>query len=694
MSSSGAAGHPVPAARPALAPHDRAGRPPRPRPGPPRRVRRRRPRPSSSASDRRRSSRPAATSRSRCSWRRRRCGIPVVMWEGNVIPGRSVRATARLADVLAVSFAATCASLRSAGAVLRDRDADPRPARRRPGRGPGTVRTSRRTTGCSSSSVARRRSGGSTRRSPRPCPGSSSGSTWSTSTGDDGYAGALGRARGAAGRACASATGRTRSCATTWLAALAAADLVVGRAGSSTLAEVTALGLPMVVVPYPHAAGHQRANARVLVDAGAARLVEDEDFDAGGAARRRGDPRRSGRARRRWPAAARSLGRPGAADAVAEPRPRRRRAPRLPDAGAWTRRARSRAATAAMTPRSRAPRERRPRVRRDRARDGHPAPARRQDVARRAARAVHDDARRRPGRPVRGRAQRVRAARPREVRPVARRCPTSCSAGAATSSSPTRASAASSSRTGPRAPRSTTTGSSRRPACRWPGRRRSPRRPACRASSSGWRSRARSAGRSGRTPGAHGADVAGDPRVGARPARRRVRAPLPAAELGLAVPREPVQERRRPVPPRGTASRRDRPRRDVPPRAGRARTSSRNASTTSGAGARRTSRSASRVPAACSATRPTARPPARSSTGSGSRARPRAARPSARSTPTSSSTIARGPRPTCAASAERVRAEVARATGIELAFEVVFLGDWAGWDEATRGAPPAEGTAR
>src|SRR5215218_5975635 len=35
-------------------------------------------------------------------------GIPTLLWEGNVIPGRSVRATARLATAMAVSFDATC----------------------------------------------------------------------------------------------------------------------------------------------------------------------------------------------------------------------------------------------------------------------------------------------------------------------------------------------------------------------------------------------------------------------------------------------------------------------------------------------------------------------------------------------------------------------------------------------------------
>ena len=45
--------------------------------------------------------------------------IPVVLWDGNVVPGRAVRATARLADVIAVSFGATCQALASAAPSAR-----------------------------------------------------------------------------------------------------------------------------------------------------------------------------------------------------------------------------------------------------------------------------------------------------------------------------------------------------------------------------------------------------------------------------------------------------------------------------------------------------------------------------------------------------------------------------------------------
>jgi UDP-N-acetylglucosamine--N-acetylmuramyl-(pentapeptide) pyrophosphoryl-undecaprenol N-acetylglucosamine transferase len=59
--------------------------------------------------------------------------------------------------------------------------------------------------------------------------------------------------------------------------ALAAADLTVARAGGSIF-EVAAHGLPAILVPYPHAAAdHQTANAKWMVDAGAATLIPDAD---------------------------------------------------------------------------------------------------------------------------------------------------------------------------------------------------------------------------------------------------------------------------------------------------------------------------------------------------------------------------------------------------------------------------------
>lgn len=58
-----------------------------------------------------------------------------------------------------------------------------------------------------------------------------------------------------------------------------AADVVVSRAGATTLAELAALGRPAVLIPLPTATDdHQRKNAQVLADARAARLVEQQSL--------------------------------------------------------------------------------------------------------------------------------------------------------------------------------------------------------------------------------------------------------------------------------------------------------------------------------------------------------------------------------------------------------------------------------
>ena len=61
---------------------------------------------------------------------------------------------------------------------------------------------------------------------------------------------------------------------------MAAADLLVGRAGGSTVAELAVVGLPAILVPLPIAPGdHQTANGRALERAGAAVVVPDSELD-------------------------------------------------------------------------------------------------------------------------------------------------------------------------------------------------------------------------------------------------------------------------------------------------------------------------------------------------------------------------------------------------------------------------------
>ncbi len=96
-------------------------------------------------------------------------------------------------------------------------------------------------------------------------------------------------------------------------AALASCDLVVGRAGALSIAEITARGLPAVLIPFPHAtANHQEKNARVLEAAGAARVILDRELTAERLAAILEELLASDAERARMAAASRKLGRPDA----------------------------------------------------------------------------------------------------------------------------------------------------------------------------------------------------------------------------------------------------------------------------------------------------------------------------------------------------------------------------------------------
>jgi UDP-N-acetylglucosamine--N-acetylmuramyl-(pentapeptide) pyrophosphoryl-undecaprenol N-acetylglucosamine transferase len=238
--------------------------------------------------------------------------IPALLWEGNQIPGRSVRISARLATVRSVTFAATARRLPPpvlvTGTPIRGVDGIERDeARRRLGLplelpcllifgGSQEVRRFNEAVAESITDLV-----------GRCCVVHITG------------AGGIHGAEAVRARLPAERQDRYRPFSflgEDMAAALAASDLVVGRAGSSTLAETAAAGLPLVVVPYPHAAAHQRANAAEMVEAGAAQLIDDDDLD-GDALRAACDLLYDERLTT-MSAAASGLGRPGAAAAGAQ----------------------------------------------------------------------------------------------------------------------------------------------------------------------------------------------------------------------------------------------------------------------------------------------------------------------------------------------------------------------------------------
>lgn len=100
-------------------------------------------------------------------------------------------------------------------------------------------------------------------------------------------------------------------------AAYAVADLIIARAGASSLAEIALAGRPAILVPYPFAADdHQTRNAEVFAVAGAARLVPQRDLTASGLAALAAEILGSEAIRAAMAAAARSLATPDAAERV------------------------------------------------------------------------------------------------------------------------------------------------------------------------------------------------------------------------------------------------------------------------------------------------------------------------------------------------------------------------------------------
>lgn len=101
--------------------------------------------------------------------------------------------------------------------------------------------------------------------------------------------------------------------------AMAMADLAIFRAGATGLAELTARGVPSILIPYPFAAeNHQEFNARSLVEAGAARMILNKDLTAEILSATIDELLTSPETLKKMSEASLSLGKPHAADEIAE----------------------------------------------------------------------------------------------------------------------------------------------------------------------------------------------------------------------------------------------------------------------------------------------------------------------------------------------------------------------------------------
>ena len=95
------------------------------------------------------------------------------------------------------------------------------------------------------------------------------------------------------------------------------ADVIISRAGATTLAEMTVLAKPMILIPYPYAADdHQRKNGQFLVEGGAARMFVQEDLEPKELAEEIMELFSNREKRKRMAEAARRVGKPDAVDVI------------------------------------------------------------------------------------------------------------------------------------------------------------------------------------------------------------------------------------------------------------------------------------------------------------------------------------------------------------------------------------------
>jgi len=97
------------------------------------------------------------------------------------------------------------------------------------------------------------------------------------------------------------------------------ADLIICRAGATTVAELTAIGKGALLIPYPFAADdHQVLNAKTLSDAGAAKIILQKDLNGRLLAKKIEYYASNYRALNNMALMAKKLGRPGAAEAIVD----------------------------------------------------------------------------------------------------------------------------------------------------------------------------------------------------------------------------------------------------------------------------------------------------------------------------------------------------------------------------------------